>query len=101
MADEREFAFEVDGPDLQFDAAETVVHLPFKPLQHLLIVAHPHESVDDDTFLSSAEGGVPKGGGAALEVEQGRLKAKEHGGIGAHQCVVYLSGGAEVVADGP
>ena len=41
MADERQFAVEVDGAYLELDAAEPRVELGFEALHHRSEVAHP------------------------------------------------------------
>ena len=88
MADEVQFVLEVDGAYLQFDAVKPLVHLGLQACEHLVEVAHPYESVDAYALFAACEGSVVDDAPAAvLQVEQCRLYAEEHGGIGA-QCVV-------------
>ena len=79
MAHKVEFAVEVDGANLQFDASEAGTHLLLQALQHLLVVAHPHQSVDRYACLATSETVVEQHTCAAtLEVEQSRLKSEQN-----------------------
>ena len=88
MTHEGELMTEVDGSDLQLYAAKSVAHLGLKTLKHLIEASHPHQSVDGDAFLAACERRVEEHALASvLEVEQGRLKTEEHGGVRAeHIC---------------
>ena len=56
--DEVELLFEVDGTDLEFHTTEAFLQFFFEALEHLIVTAHPHESVDGNTFFAPTEGGV-------------------------------------------
>ena len=56
--DQIKLLIEVDGTNLQFHAAETLFKFLFHTLQHLLIAAHPHQSIDGNTYLTTGKGGV-------------------------------------------
>ena len=58
FAQQVHLGIEVDGPNLQFDTAEALLQLLLHALVHLLVAAHPHQSVDGDTLLTPTEGGV-------------------------------------------
>ena len=86
-----ELLVEVDGTDLQFHATEALCQLLLQALEHLLVTAHPHQSVDGDAHLTATEGGVEEAV-AALEVTQGGLESEEHRGVVAQRLGIELSG---------
>jgi len=75
------------GPHLQLQAVEALFQLLLQAAEHLVVAAHPYQPIDGDTLLASAEGGVEEAV-ATLQVEQGRLQAEEHRGVGAQGLVV-------------
>ena len=79
MAHKVEFAVEVDGANLQLHTSEAGTHLLLQALQHLLVVAHPHQSVYRYACLATSETVVEQHACAAtLEVEQSRLKSEQN-----------------------
>ena len=54
--EEFEFAFEVDGADLDLDAAESLPEFVLEAKGHLLEIAHPDQSVDGNAVLAVREG---------------------------------------------
>ena len=49
---------EVDGANLEFHTAKALFQLLFQSLEHLVVVAHPHQSIDGDAHLATTEGCV-------------------------------------------
>ena len=78
-----QFFVEADGSYLQFDASESRFHLFFDALQHLVVRAHPHQSVDRDALLASSKGSVEENRLSALQMEHRRFQAEEDGRVGA------------------
>ena len=81
-----QFLVEVDGPNLQFHTVETFLQLLLHALQHLFVVAHPHQTVDGDTLFTATEGIVEQPF-SALEMQESRLESKAHRGIVA-KCLI-------------
>jgi len=91
-----ELTVEVDSPHLQFHTTEALRELILHTAQHLLVAAHPHQSVDGDALLTASEGRVEQLWRA--ETQHGGLQAKEHGGIVAHGLIVYLARSLHLIA---
>ena len=58
LPDEVQLLVEADGAYFQLDAAEALLQLLFHALQHLVVVAHPHQAVDGYALLAAGEGRV-------------------------------------------
>ena len=88
--DQVQFLIEVDGTDLQFHTPEPLLQFLLHPLQHLLIAAHPHESVDGNPHLTATEGRVEQPI-AMLQIQPCRLKSEQHRRIVSQVIIRYLS----------
>ena len=53
--DQIQLALEVDGSDFQFHTTEALLQLLLHTLQHLLVTAHPHQTVDGNPHLATTE----------------------------------------------
>jgi hypothetical protein len=51
---------EVDGPNLQLDAAEPLLKQVLSLLLHPVKASHPDQSVDGNTLLAAAERAIPQ-----------------------------------------
>ena len=76
--EEFEFALEVDGADLDLDAAESLPEFVLEAKGHLLEIAHPDQSVDGNAVLAIRKGGgevrfAPQLG---FQPAQGRLQSE-------------------------
>ena len=90
---------EGNGANLEFHTMEALFEFGLDALQHLFIVAHPHQSVDGDALFATGKGGV-EDHVSMLTVEPSGLQPEEHGGIGAHQLIVDDALLLEAVAEG-
>ena len=100
MCQQFQFAFKVDGTDLELDATETVLHLLFNTAIHFVEVAHPNEAVDGDARFSLTEGRRPELQAAGLKMEQSSFQSEEDGGIREQGVAVYLTGLLKTAAGG-
>ena len=72
-----QFLVEVDGADLQFHATEALLQFLLHTLQHLLIAAHPHQSVDGNPHLAATERRI-KQPIAIRHIQPRRFQSKKH-----------------------
>ena len=95
----------VDGTNLEFHATETLLQFLLQALQHLVVVAHPHEAVDGYAHLAARESSIEKQTSSFFlltsYIQKCRLESEEHRGIVAHRLVVYLSRPFHLVAESP
>ena len=80
----------VDGTNLQLNTTEPKFQFLLHALQHLLVVAHPHQSVDGDTNLTPRESIIEQLI-TILQIKQSRFQSKQHRWIVAHGFIVYLT----------
>ena len=99
--DEVELLEEVDGANLQFHAVESALQLLLQSGEHLVVGAHPYQSVDGDALLAPCEGRVVEAcqvrrpcrhidsGALTEEVGKGGLQSEGDAGVGTYHVVGY------------
>ena len=90
--DEIELLLEIDGTNLEFHTAETLFQFLFHALEHLVVVAHPHKTVDGDTHLAPRKSRIKENTLLlTLQIHYCRLETEEHRGISAYRFIVNLT----------
>ena len=86
------FAIEFDSTYFQFYAVETSLHFRFQSGKHLVVTAHPYQSVYCNTFLATCKWCVEEHAlSAVLQVGHGSLYTKEYGRVGAQHVVIDVA----------
>ncbi len=93
---------EFDGANLQLHAVESALQLLLQSGEHLVVGAHPYQSVDGDTLLAPCEGRVRSrlarydrpcrhidSGALTEEVGKGGLQSEGDAGVGTYHVVGY------------
>ena len=86
------FAIEFDSTDFQLHTVESCFHFRFQSGKHLVMTAHPYQSVYCYTFLATCEWSVEEHAlSAVLQVGHGCLYTKKYGRIGAQHVVIDVA----------
>mgnify|MGYP001523746012 CR=1 FL=1 len=91
MCFNKEFPVEIDSDDLQLDAAEALLHLFLYLFQHVLIIAHPDQSVNGDARLPPREGRVVMPPTTLFIMTHGHFQSEKDGWVMAQRFGVNIS----------
>ena len=93
----------IDSTHLQFYTAETLFQFLFHATEHLLIRAHPHQSVDGNALFTMSKRCIEKHTFSIIpltpHIQQRRLQSEEHRGIVTHGLIGYLARLLHLIAE--